>query len=43
MGIVEVAKALGMAMHDHIIVGKDGHPSLMGLRLIQIGWKKEPG
>ena len=42
MGIVEVAKPLGITVHDHIIVGKDGHPSLM-LRLIQIGWKKEPG
>jgi DNA repair protein RadC len=32
--IVEVAKPLGIAVHDHIIVGKDGHTSLKGLRLI---------
>ena len=32
--IVEVAMPLGIAMHDHIIVGKDGHASLKGLRLI---------
>jgi DNA repair protein RadC len=32
--IVDVAKTLGIAVHDHIIVGKDGHASLKGLRLI---------
>jgi len=32
--IVEVAKPLGIEVHDHIIVGKDGHASLRGLRLI---------
>lgn len=32
--IQEVAKPLGIAVHDHIIVGKDGHASLKGLRLI---------
>jgi DNA repair protein RadC len=32
--IVEVAKPLGIAVHDHIIVGKEGHASLKGLRLI---------
>ena len=32
--IVEVAKPLGIAVHDHIIVGKDGHASLKGLGLI---------
>jgi RadC-like JAB domain len=32
--IVEVTKPLGIAVHDHIIVGKDGHTSLKGLRLI---------
>jgi DNA repair protein RadC len=32
--IVEVAKPLGIAVHDHIIVGKQGHASLKGLRLI---------
>jgi DNA repair protein RadC len=34
MQIVEVAKPLGIEVHDHIIVGKDGHASLKGLRLI---------
>ncbi|MCK9915797.1 DNA repair protein RadC [Microbacteriaceae bacterium K1510] len=32
--IVEIAKPLGIDVHDHIIVGKDGHASLKGLRLI---------
>jgi DNA repair protein RadC len=32
--IVEVAAPLGIAVHDHLIVGKDGHVSLKGLRLI---------
>src|SRR5918911_2055961 len=32
--IVEMAKPLGIAVHDHIIVGRDGHASLKGLRLI---------
>jgi len=32
--IVEVAKPLGIAVHDHIIVGKEGHVSFKGLRLI---------
>lgn len=32
--IVEVAKPLGIAVHDHIIVGKDGHASLKALKLI---------
>jgi len=32
--IVEVARARGNAVHDHIIVGRDGHASLKGLRLI---------
>jgi hypothetical protein len=32
--IVEIAKPLGIAVHDHIIVGKEGHASLKGLRLI---------
>jgi DNA repair protein RadC len=32
--IIEVAKPLGIAVHGHIIVGKDGHASLKGLRLI---------
>ena len=32
--IVAVANSLGIAVHDHIIVGKDGHARLKGLRLI---------
>src|SRR5829696_2374784 len=32
--IAEVAKPLGIVIHDHIIVGRDGHASLKGLRLI---------
>jgi DNA repair protein RadC len=28
--IVEVAKPLGIAVHDHIIVGKEGHAGLKG-------------
>jgi DNA repair protein RadC len=32
--IVEIAKPLGISVHDHIIVGKEGHTSFKGLRLI---------
>ena len=32
--IVEVARTLGIAVHDHLIVGKDGHASLKALKLI---------
>jgi DNA repair protein RadC len=32
--IIAVAGPLGIAVHDHIIVGKDGHVSLKGLKLI---------
>ena len=32
--IVAAAGPLGIAVHDHLIVGKDGHASLKGLRLI---------
>jgi DNA repair protein RadC len=32
--IIAVAGPLGVAVHDHIIVGKDGHASLKGLKLI---------
>jgi DNA repair protein RadC len=32
--IAEVAKPLGIVLHDHIIVGRDGHASLKGLQLI---------
>ena len=32
--IIEIARPLGIAVHDHIIVGKGGHASLKGMRLI---------
>ncbi|MBX3574913.1 MAG: DNA repair protein RadC [Mesorhizobium sp.] len=32
--IAETAKPLGIVVHDHIIVGKNGHASMKGLRLI---------
>ena len=32
--IVEVAKPLGIAVHDHIIVGRDGHASFKSLKLV---------
>jgi len=32
--IISVAQPLGISVHDHIIVGKDGHASLKGLKLI---------
>jgi DNA repair protein RadC len=32
--IIEVALPLGIAVHDYIIVGKEGHASFKGLRLI---------
>jgi hypothetical protein len=31
---IEVAKPFGIAVHDHIIVGKEGHASFKGLKLI---------
>jgi DNA repair protein RadC len=32
--IVDIAKPLGISVHDHIIVGKDGHTSFKGSKLI---------
>jgi DNA repair protein RadC len=32
--IIDTAKPLGIVVHDHIIIGKDGHASFKGLRLI---------
>jgi DNA repair protein RadC len=32
--IIEVARPLGISVHDHIIVGKEGHASFKGLQLI---------
>jgi DNA repair protein RadC len=34
LDIIAIAKPLGLTVHDHIIVGRDGHASLKGLRLI---------
>lgn len=32
--IIDTARPLGITVHDHIIIGRDGHASLKGLRLI---------
>ena len=32
--IIDIATPLGISVHDHIIVGKNGHASMKGLRLI---------
>jgi len=32
--IIDIAKPLGIAVHDHIIVGRGGHASLKVMRLI---------
>jgi DNA repair protein RadC len=32
--IIDIAAPLGIAVHDHIIVGRNGHASMKGLRLI---------
>ena len=32
--IVEIASSLGITVHDHIIIAKDGHASLKGLQLM---------
>ena len=32
--IVEVGKPLGIAVHDHLIIGRDGHASFRGLGLL---------
>jgi DNA repair protein RadC len=32
--IIDVARPLGIAVHDHLIVGKDGHASLKALKLM---------
>lgn len=32
--VVEIARPLGITVHDHIIVGRDGHASFRGLGLI---------
>ena len=35
--IVDIAAPLGIALHDHIIIGKSGHVSLKGMPLIWAG------
>jgi DNA repair protein RadC len=32
--IIDIASPLGISVHDHIIVGKNGHASMKGMRLI---------
>jgi DNA repair protein RadC len=32
--INDIAKPLGITVHDHIIIGKHGHASMRGLKLI---------
>ncbi len=32
--IIDIAGSLGIALHDHIIVARNGHASMKGLRLI---------
>lgn len=32
--IIDTARPLGITVHDHIIIGREGHASLKGLRLI---------
>ena len=32
--IIDIAAPLGISVHDHIIIGRDGHASLKGLQLI---------
>ena len=32
--ILDIAKPLGIAIHDHIIVGRNGHATLKGPKLI---------
>lgn len=32
--ISEIAGTLGIVLHDHIIVGRDGHASFKGLQLL---------
>jgi DNA repair protein RadC len=32
--IIDIATPLGISVHDHIMVGKNGHAGMKGLRLI---------
>jgi DNA repair protein RadC len=32
--VVDAARPLGIAVHDHLIVGRNGHSSLKALKLL---------
>ena len=32
--IIEIARPLGITVHDHVIIGREGHASMKGLKLI---------
>ncbi|TBW38238.1 JAB domain-containing protein [Siculibacillus lacustris] len=32
--IVDIAKSLGISVHDHIVIGREGHASFKGLKLL---------
>ena len=34
LDIIAIAKPLGVSVHDHIVIGRHGHASMRGLRLI---------
>lgn len=34
MQIANLGKALGVVVHDHLIIGRQGHASFRGLKLI---------
>jgi DNA repair protein RadC len=34
MQIVQLAKALNIVIHDHLVIGRDGHSSFRALKLI---------
>jgi len=32
--IIEIAKPFNIAVHDHLVIGRHGHASLKGLKMI---------
>ena len=32
--IIDIAKPMGITVHDHIIIARDGHASMKGMQLI---------
>jgi DNA repair protein RadC len=34
LDITKIAKSLNVTVHDHIIIGRDGHASLRAMKLI---------